>query len=75
MTLYLTVMRGMSAVHLLPLLVALMMVTLAALQMSSLADLVMVSTSCNQKTKSDGNLLYRGIELRPKLVRSGYFGR
>ena len=45
MTLYLTVMRGMSAVHLLPRLVALMMVTLATLQMSSLADLVMASAS------------------------------
>ena len=44
-TLYLTVMRGMSAVHLLPLLVALMMVTLAALQMSSLAELLMASAS------------------------------
>ena len=45
MTLYLTVMRGMSAVHLLPLLVAFMMVTLAALQMSSLAELLMASAS------------------------------
>ena len=45
MTLYLTVMRGMSAVHLLPRLVALMMVTMAALQMSSLVDLMMANAS------------------------------
>ena len=44
-TLYLTVMRGMSALHLLPRLVALMMVTMAALQMSSLVDLMMASAS------------------------------
>ena len=66
--------RAMSAVDS-PRLVTLLMENLVTLQMSSLADLVMVSTSCNQKTKSDGNLLYGGIELRPKLVRSGYFGR